>query len=227
MENDFFFHPVKCVFRVICVNRRCKSSFKPWWYCTWLLSSQGSSFKDCYPSCESHIPTQGKNKFLVLSTIAVIGWLNEHNFQFHDFAAPVLYNNPAHLVSYLWCSFEEIFLWVALSSMSCFHWGHCQPDLWPKISSVHSCSLFFCDVQSDDEREMCSRTVYCTNIDKKVFLLLLCSDSDCLQFCAIEFTLYISLQISQAEVKNFFETACGEVRLELYFMLLAGNWLFV
>ncbi|XP_044473787.1 polyadenylate-binding protein-interacting protein 9-like [Mangifera indica] len=43
--------------------------------------------------------------------------------------------------------------------------------------------------RSDDEREMCSRTVYCTNIDKKV---------------------------SQAEVKNFFETACGEVtRLRL------------
>lgn len=36
--------------------------------------------------------------------------------------------------------------------------------------------------RSEDEREMCSRTVYCTNIDKKV---------------------------SQAEVKQFFETACG------------------
>ncbi|XP_030441203.1 polyadenylate-binding protein-interacting protein 9-like isoform X2 [Syzygium oleosum] len=43
--------------------------------------------------------------------------------------------------------------------------------------------------RSEDEREMCTRTVYCTNIDKKV---------------------------SQAEVKNFFEVACGEVtRLRL------------
>ncbi|KAL4351691.1 hypothetical protein GQ457_06G023560 [Hibiscus cannabinus] len=43
--------------------------------------------------------------------------------------------------------------------------------------------------RSEDEREMCIRTVYCTNIDKKV---------------------------SQAEVKNFFESACGEVtRLRL------------
>jgi len=43
--------------------------------------------------------------------------------------------------------------------------------------------------RSDDEREMCARTIYCTNIDKKV---------------------------SQAEVKNFFESACGEVmRLRL------------
>lgn len=43
--------------------------------------------------------------------------------------------------------------------------------------------------RSEDEREMCSRTVYCTNIDKKV---------------------------SQTEVKSFFESACGEVtRLRL------------
>ncbi|XP_042434083.1 polyadenylate-binding protein-interacting protein 12-like isoform X2 [Zingiber officinale] len=42
---------------------------------------------------------------------------------------------------------------------------------------------------SDDEREMCSRTVYCTNIDKKV---------------------------SQAEIRLFFEFLCGEVyRLRL------------
>lgn len=43
--------------------------------------------------------------------------------------------------------------------------------------------------RSEDEREMCARTVYCTNIDKKV---------------------------SQTEVKNFFEARCGEVsRLRL------------
>ncbi|OIV99027.1 hypothetical protein TanjilG_32286 [Lupinus angustifolius] len=43
--------------------------------------------------------------------------------------------------------------------------------------------------RSGDEREMCTRTVYCTNIDKK---------------------------ISQAEVKQFFESSCGEVtRLRL------------
>ncbi|KNA20786.1 hypothetical protein SOVF_048790 [Spinacia oleracea] len=38
--------------------------------------------------------------------------------------------------------------------------------------------------QNDDEREMCARTVYCTNIDKKV---------------------------SHTEIKVFFETICGEV----------------
>jgi RNA recognition motif-containing protein len=39
--------------------------------------------------------------------------------------------------------------------------------------------------RSEDEREMCSRTIYCTNIDKKV---------------------------TQADVKLFFETLCGEVQ---------------
>ncbi|GAA0142481.1 RNA splicing factor [Lithospermum erythrorhizon] len=38
--------------------------------------------------------------------------------------------------------------------------------------------------RNDDEREMCARTVYCTNIDKKV---------------------------TQDDVKRFFETVCGEV----------------
>ncbi|KAJ7965261.1 Polyadenylate-binding protein [Quillaja saponaria] len=43
--------------------------------------------------------------------------------------------------------------------------------------------------RSEDEREMCSRTIYCTNIDKKV---------------------------TQADVKLFFESLCGEVlRLRL------------
>ncbi|KAG6707613.1 hypothetical protein I3842_06G041200 [Carya illinoinensis] len=39
--------------------------------------------------------------------------------------------------------------------------------------------------RSEDEREMCSRTIYCTNIDKK---------------------------ITQADVKFFFESICGEVQ---------------
>ncbi|XP_008793005.1 polyadenylate-binding protein-interacting protein 9-like [Phoenix dactylifera] len=43
--------------------------------------------------------------------------------------------------------------------------------------------------QSEDEREMCSRTVYCTNIDKKV---------------------------TQTDLKEFFQSCCGEVsRLRL------------
>ncbi|XP_020243942.1 polyadenylate-binding protein-interacting protein 11-like isoform X2 [Asparagus officinalis] len=47
--------------------------------------------------------------------------------------------------------------------------------------------------RSDDEREMCVRTVYCTNIDKKV---------------------------TQAELKLFFESICGEV----YRMRVLGDY---
>ncbi|KAF7102058.1 hypothetical protein CFC21_103246 [Triticum aestivum] len=47
--------------------------------------------------------------------------------------------------------------------------------------------------RSDDEREMCARTIYCTNIDKKV---------------------------SQADVKLFFESICGEV----YRLRLLGDY---
>ncbi|KAE9587269.1 hypothetical protein Lal_00004515 [Lupinus albus] len=39
--------------------------------------------------------------------------------------------------------------------------------------------------RSEDEREMCSRTIYCTNIDKK---------------------------LTQADVKHFFQSICGEVQ---------------
>ncbi|XP_076953875.1 polyadenylate-binding protein-interacting protein 12-like isoform X2 [Bidens hawaiensis] len=47
--------------------------------------------------------------------------------------------------------------------------------------------------RSEDEREMCARTIYCTNIDKKV---------------------------TQADVKLFFETLCGEV----YRLRLLGDY---
>ncbi|CAN6480441.1 unnamed protein product [Victoria cruziana] len=47
--------------------------------------------------------------------------------------------------------------------------------------------------RTEDEREMCTRTIYCTNIDKKV---------------------------SQADVKLFFESLCGEV----YRLRLLGDY---
>nr|DAD18047.1 TPA_asm: hypothetical protein HUJ06_019510 [Nelumbo nucifera] len=47
--------------------------------------------------------------------------------------------------------------------------------------------------RSEDEREMCARTIYCTNIDKKV---------------------------SQADVKLFFESICGQV----YRLRLLGDY---
>ncbi|CAN0840805.1 Polyadenylate-binding protein-interacting protein 11 [Linum grandiflorum] len=47
--------------------------------------------------------------------------------------------------------------------------------------------------RNDDEREMCTRTIYCTNIDKKA---------------------------SQADIKAFFESVCGEV----YRLRLLGDY---
>uniref|UniRef100_A0A803L2C4 RRM domain-containing protein n=1 Tax=Chenopodium quinoa TaxID=63459 RepID=A0A803L2C4_CHEQI len=55
-----------------------------------------------------------------------------------------------------------------------------NPTFLPKVgSALHSLQ------SSEGEREMCARTVYCTNIDKKV---------------------------TQSEVKLFFESFCGEVQ---------------
>ncbi|XP_017254510.1 polyadenylate-binding protein-interacting protein 12 isoform X2 [Daucus carota subsp. sativus] len=69
--------------------------------------------------------------------------------------------------------------------------------------------------RSEDEREICSRTIYCTNIDKKVIL-----ESNKF-FCFFgEYLLeendnhiYASylIQVTQADVKLFFETFCGEL----------------
>ncbi|MQL68871.1 hypothetical protein Taro_001152 [Colocasia esculenta] len=63
-----------------------------------------------------------------------------------------------------------------------------NPTYLPRVRFIHRSDSMLV-VNSEDEREMCSRTVYCTNIDKNV---------------------------SQADVKLFFETICGEVfRLRL------------
>lgn len=102
-------------------------------------------------------------------------------------------------------------------------------------------------MQSEDEREMCARTVYCTNIDKKVDILIRdllffffvciilsgpCSDAHCSSYYAlahmqlfvnkyfscsfiiINSQLLYSEQVTQADVKNFFETRCGEVSMK-------------
>ena len=59
---------------------------------------------------------------------------------------------------------------------------------------------------------MCARTIYCTNIDKKVVLLtesfhgLLDS-----RFQYKHYLFVYMLQVTQADVKLFFESICGEV----------------
>nr|GMD17085.1 polyadenylate-binding protein-interacting protein 11-like [Ipomoea batatas] len=66
--------------------------------------------------------------------------------------------------------------------------GYYPVKVWSfdSLSVMSSCVVC---MQSEDEREMCARTIYCTNIDKKV---------------------------THLDVKLFFETICGEVlRLRL------------
>ncbi|KAL5222108.1 hypothetical protein ABZP36_026821 [Zizania latifolia] len=74
--------------------------------------------------------------------------------------------------------------------------------------------------RSDDEREMCARTIYCTNIDKKV-----CYPTVVLHiliFVMLMFLWYVIhlIQVSQADVKLFFESICGEV----YRLRLLGDY---
>lgn len=59
---------------------------------------------------------------------------------------------------------------------------------------------------------MCARTIYCTNIDKKVIF----AKSLYLFKCVRRMTFYMFYmvyfeQVLQADVKLFFESVCGEV----------------
>ena len=58
---------------------------------------------------------------------------------------------------------------------------------------------------------MCARTVYCTNIDKKVFWVY--NFTFLMDFNEENiYDLYVCMkQITQADVKLFFESLCGEV----------------
>lgn len=59
---------------------------------------------------------------------------------------------------------------------------------------------------------MCARTIYCTNIDKKVVLTstftIIVFKSMCLK---IDTKYEALMQVTQADVKLFFESICGEV----------------
>lgn len=70
-------------------------------------------------------------------------------------------------------------------------------------------------IQSEDEREMCSRTIYCTNVDKNVNTLsqLMSIFHFVYKFLVLRL-LVLNLQATEDDVKIFFESACGEVSLE-------------
>lgn len=77
---------------------------------------------------------------------------------------------------------------------------------------------------------MCARTIYCTNIDKKVLLFeqfIICWHLGFFFFFGFLYDCYsaLFLQVSQADVKLFFESVCGEVcdflgNLKYYIFLL-------
>ncbi|KAK4800990.1 hypothetical protein SAY86_021477 [Trapa natans] len=78
--------------------------------------------------------------------------------------------------------------------------------------------------RNEDEREMCSRTIYCTNIDKKVHTSLMKEVSGITttikQSVSHVLFLYVGVQVTQADVKSFFESICGEV----YRLRLLGDY---
>ncbi|KAL5202539.1 hypothetical protein ABZP36_013491 [Zizania latifolia] len=100
------------------------------------------------------------------------------------------------------------FSWLLVLSV-----GGCTPGMaWTLVNLAH--------FASDDEREMCARTIYCTNIDKKV-----CYPTVVLHiliFFKLMFLWYVIhlIQVYQADVKLFFESICGEV----YRLRLLGDY---
>ncbi|KAK4804867.1 hypothetical protein SAY86_004684 [Trapa natans] len=75
---------------------------------------------------------------------------------------------------------------LSIVEFSVIHTQFFDLHLWNLLMNVNFTLFFTGPMLIEYEREMCSRTVYCTNIDKKV---------------------------SQVDVKKFFEETCGEVTL--------------
>lgn len=78
-------------------------------------------------------------------------------------------------------------------------------------------------IQTEDEKEMVVRTVYCTNIDKKVrasYQSILSLFRATLRYY-LRYTSSFGVKVTQTDVKVFFEQLCGEVSSAffLYFPL--------
>ncbi|GAA0172059.1 RNA splicing factor [Lithospermum erythrorhizon] len=96
--------------------------------------------------------------------------------------------DPHSRLRFAFVEFADEYSAKAALSLGRMNFGFTQLKVLPSKTAILPVNPTFLP-RSEDEREMCARTVYCTNIDKKV---------------------------TQADVKNFFETRCGEVsRLRL------------
>lgn len=84
------------------------------------------------------------------------------------------------------------------------------------FSSLINWLQMFYALKSEDEREMCARTIYCTNIDKKVVSNVHYFLNGFMPVWSIARAIIYGLfgqliQVTQADVKLFFESVCGEV----------------
>ncbi|KAL9236508.1 hypothetical protein vseg_011169 [Gypsophila vaccaria] len=91
--------------------------------------------------------------------------------------------DPHSVLRFAFVEFADMYGAKAALSMGGTVLGYYPVKVLPSKTAILPVNPTFLP-RSEDEREMCARTVYCTNIDKKV---------------------------AQSDVKNFFESSCGEV----------------
>ncbi|KAE8722194.1 Polyadenylate-binding protein-interacting protein 11 [Hibiscus syriacus] len=100
--------------------------------------------------------------------------------------------DPNSVLRFAFIEFTEEEGAQAALSLSGTMLGFYPVKVMPSKTAIAPVNLTFLP-RNEDERQMCARTIYCTNIDKKV---------------------------TQADVKLFFETTCGEV----YRLRLLGDY---
>ncbi|KAK1388222.1 hypothetical protein POM88_016400 [Heracleum sosnowskyi] len=77
-------------------------------------------------------------------------------------------------------------------------------------SSVFNCELI---VYSEDEREMCSRTIYCTNIDKKVYRVRLLGDyHHSTRIAFLEFVMVSVIRFYCSSAERFVRITFNDIR---------------
>ncbi|KAK9674265.1 hypothetical protein RND81_12G222000 [Saponaria officinalis] len=91
--------------------------------------------------------------------------------------------DPHSVLRFAFVEFSDVYGARAALSLGGTMLGYYPVKVLPSKTAILPVNPTFLP-RSEDEREMCARTVYCTNIDKK---------------------------IAQADVKHFFESSCGEV----------------
>lgn len=138
-----------------CVDRWCKSSFEPRWDNVRILSSEGFTIKDSYTSCKSKLSPKGmKSECCPWSVMVVAQCSTTFCLLLHSVLVHGHMMLKKHSGS---CTFV----------LNIHMYRRCLKN-FRRTYLLGSFIQTFVLTQSEDEREMCTRTVYCTNIDKKV-----------------------------------------------------------